>query len=219
MDNRNSALMGKSPKPVLTYLISIYVVSLVMANALSNNMLQVFNWTTSAGILTFPITYIIASIIGEVYGYTWARRAAWLSLAAAAVFALLLQLSNALPYPIWFDRAVFEAAMGGTWRITLASLSAFTFGKWSNDKIFAALKARSSGKDLEGFLVRALTSSIVGHIIDSGIFNLIAFGGIIPWESLPGMIIISVLLKWGYEWLSIPLKYWMVKKVHRLESE
>lgn len=219
MDNRNSAFCGKSPKPVLTYLISAYVVSLVAANVLSNNMLLVFGMTTSAGILTFPITYIIASIIGEVYGYSWARKAAWLSLAAAAVFALLLQLSLILPYPSWFNREAFAYAMGGTWRITFASLCAFTFGKWTNDSIFAKLKQRSKKAGLEGFLVRALCSSLPGHILDTMIFNIFAFAGIIPWASLPGMIVISVALKWGYEWLSVPLKLWLVKKVYHMEMD
>jgi len=206
----------KSTSPILTYLVTIYAASLLIANILANHMIVVIHWTTTAGILTFPITYILASVLAEVYGYGWARRAAWLSLALSAFFALLIQLSLLLPQPAWYDGATFAAAIGGTWRIVCASLAAFTFGKFVNDRVFRRLKQGREG--MQGFTFRAMTSSIGGHIVDTVIFTLVAFAWVIPWEELPGMIFILVCLKWGYEWIALPLTIRVVKWVAAKEE-
>jgi len=214
MDNRN--LVTGKPKPLLVYLVAIYATSLLAANVLANHMLVFINWPISAGILTFPLTYILASVLAEVYGYRWARRAAWMSLALNALMAGLIQLSIVLPQPEWYDGIYFQTAVGNTWRIVLASLTAFTVGKYANDRIFVHLKGKHTG--LDGFKFRAMASSIVGHILDTVIFSLIAFALVIPWEAIPEMIIVGVGLKWGYEWLALPLTVKIVKKVQSYEG-
>jgi len=214
MDNRNLAT-GK-PKPLLVYLVAIYSASLLIANILAHHMLVFINFTASAGILTFPLTYILASVLAEVYGYRWARRAAWVSLALNALMAGLIQLSIVLPQPQWYDAIPFQTAIGGTWRVVLASLTAFTVGKYANDRVFSHLKGKHTG--LDGFKFRAMASSIIGHILDTSIFTLIAFAFIIHWDAIPEMIIVSVCLKWGYEWLALPLTAKIVKKVKAYEG-
>ena len=214
MDNRN--LETGKPKPLLVYLVAIYAASLLIANILASHMLVVIRWTASAGILTFPITYILASVLAEVYGYRWARRAAWLTLALNALMAGLIALSIALPQPGWYDGTHFAQAIGGTWRVVLASLTAFTAGKFANDRLFIRLKGRHA--NLEGFKFRAMASSLVGHVLDSGIFTMIAFAFNLPWGQLPAMILVSVCLKWGYEWLALPLTVKIAKKVNEYEG-
>ncbi|MCL2360795.1 MAG: queuosine precursor transporter [Defluviitaleaceae bacterium] len=214
MDNRN--LENGKPKPLLVYLVAIYAASLLIANILASHMLVVWRWSASAGILTFPITYILASVIAEVYGYKMARRAAWLSLGLNALMAGLIQLSIMLPQPVWYDGIYFVTAVGSTWRIVLASLTAFTIGKFVNDRIFAHLKSKHT--DITGFKFRAMASSIIGHIIDSSIFTLIAFVINLPWSTIGEMILVSVILKWGYEWLALPITVKLTKKVRKYES-
>ena len=219
MKNRNNAQGKQAEKPVspiLTYLVAIYAASLLMANILANHMIVFIHWTVSAGILTFPISYILASVLAEIYGYNWARRAAWMSLALSALLALLIQLSLLLPQPIWYDGSVFAAAVGGTWRIVIASLTAFTLGKLVNDRIFRHLKQKHD--DMKGFGFRAMASSIGGHIVDSLIFTTVAFAGVIPWDALPGMIVVVICLKWGYEWIALPLTRKVVKWVAAKEG-
>ena len=214
MDNRNLAA-GK-PKPLLVYLVAIYAASLLAANILANHMIVFIIWTTSAGIFTFPITYILASVLAEVYGYTWARRAAWLTLALNALMAGLIHISIMLPGPGWYDGIYFQTAIGSTWRIVLASLTAFTVGKYVNDRLFLHFKGEHTG--MAGFKFRAMASSIVGHILDTVIFTLIAFALVVPWGNIPEMIIVGVCLKWGYEWLALPLTIKIVKKVRAYEG-
>ena len=214
MENRN--LPDGQPKPLLVYIIGIYIASLLVANILAGQMIVVARWTASAGILTFPLTYILASILAEVYGYKWARRAAWASLALNALMAAFIWLTIMLPNPQWFDPAHFQNALGNSWRVVLASLTAFTVGKFANDRLFSFLKKDRT--NMEGFKFRAMLSSILGHSLDSCIFTLVAFSFILEWNVLPSIIIVSICLKWGYEWIALPVTIILTRKVKKYEE-
>jgi hypothetical protein len=196
----------KNFSPLLTYIFAIYAASLIIANILANHMLAIGPFTSSAGIITFPVTYILASVLAEVYGYKWARRAAWTSLALTAFLAGMISLAIILPQPGWYADSrgtVFADAVGGSWRIVLASLTAFGIGKYINDNLFKYLKGKHEGK---GFAFRAMASSAVGHLFDTSIFSFVAFAWTgMPWSDLFWMIPVGSGLKWGYEWLALPL--------------
>jgi len=128
----------------------------------------------------------------------------------------LIQLSILLPGPEWYDSVYFATGIGNTWRIVLASLTAFTVGKYVNDRLFTHFKGSHTG--MQGFKFRAMASSIIGHVLDTTIFILIAFAFLSPWGVIPEMIIVGVCTKWGYEWLALPLTVKIVKKVRAYEG-
>jgi len=223
--NRNEGvekpLRPKQFSPLLTYIFSIYVAGLLIANVLANHMLVVGMWTTSAGILTFPFSYICASILAEIYGYKWARRAAWSALSLSALLAAMIFISTVLPQPAWYLEThnyspPFITAMSNSWRIVVASLCAFTIGKFANDRMFSYLKTKRGSK---GFVFRALASSILGHIFDGIVFSFIAFFGTMPIDQLLWMIPVGAMLKWIYEWLFLPVTLKAVKWVVKKEKE
>ncbi|MCL1992114.1 MAG: queuosine precursor transporter [Spirochaetes bacterium] len=221
MDNRNEGLQARASKPYLTYLVVIYSTCLLMANILANTMIALGPFTVSAGSLTFPFTFVIASVIGEIYGYKWARRAAWTAVSMNVLMSLLIILAINLPAPEWHDRTHFELALQNTWRIVLGSITAFTAGKWINDNIHAFLKKRHTekgGKPLQNFIFRALGSSLVGQTIDSAIFFGIAFAGIIDIPTLGGMILVTTLLQLGYEVAVSPATVKITRWIYNKEN-
>ena len=214
----NSRVMS----PLLMYLSVAFAAFLLMSNVLANRMLQVGPWSIDAGTLTFPITYILSDVFSEVYGYKWSRRIAWTSLAINAVFALLIILVVRLPAPVWHDGTHFAFALGNSWRIVIASLVAYCVGDLVDDRIFRKLRERNRQKhgeeNMKGFAFRALFSSLIGHILDTNIFVFIAFSFIMPWEDLPGMILLGIAFKWAYEWAVIPITYRVTKWVRAKET-
>ena len=211
--------------PLLMYLSVMFAAFLLISNVIANRMLQVGPWSIDAGTLTFPLTYILSDVFSEVYGYKWSRRIAWTSLAINAVFALIIILIVRLPYPDWHSDAAgnFSAALGNSWRIVLASLVAYCVGDLVDDKVFRHFRDKhrqKHGEDsMKGFAFRALFSSLIGHILDTNIFILIAFSFIVPWNEMPGMIIVGIVLKWLYEWAVIPITYNVAKWVAKKESQ
>ena len=78
---------------------------------------------------------------------------------------------------------------------------------------FRFILFKKSHVGMDGFVFRAQASSLCGHIVDTVIFSIVAFLGVIPTNALPGMIMVGVILKWGYEWLAIPLTVRVTKWV------
>jgi hypothetical protein len=210
--------------PLLMYLSVAFATSLLISNVIANHMLVFIRWPIDAGALTFPITYILSDVFSEVYGYKWSRRIAWTSLAINGVFALIIILIVRLPQPEWYDGTYFANALGNSWRIVVASLTAYCIGDLADDRVFRRLRERNRKKyegkeNMRGFAFRALASSLVGHILDTNIFVLIAFAFIVPWNELPGMIILGIIIKWAYEWAVIPITFRVTKWVSKKEEE
>ena len=90
-------------------------------------------WPFGAGILFFPISYVIDDVLTEVYGYARARRAIWAGFAALAFMALMEWTVVHLPVAEgWTGQPAYERVFGSGWRIIVASMAAFILGDFLN---------------------------------------------------------------------------------------
>ena len=101
-------------------------------------------------------------------------------------------------------------------RIVLASLVAYFFGEFSNSFILAKMKILTNGKWL---WTRTIGSTLVGELVDSTLFILIAFAGILPNSLLLTLIISNYIFKTGIEILFTPATYKVVKFLKTKEGE
>lgn len=200
--------------PLLVGLTTIFVSLLVIANILANHMLQIGPWTSDAGILVFPLTYILSDVFSEVYGYRMSRRVTWYAVSMNFLMAILIKVSVLLPQPEWYDGSIFNTAVGGSWRIVIASLISFNCGDWVNDQVFERLKNQTNQR----FMARAFFSSLGGQATDSVLFSLIAFYGLIPNPDLVSMATIGFAGKIAYEVLALPITKYIVSDVKRREE-
>lgn len=216
MKKRNVLPNEEIVSPIFLFITVISVSSLLIANILANRMIQVGYWAMDAGVLVFPITYIISDIVSEVYGYKWSRRVSWLSASVNVAAVLLITLTIKLPHPEWFNASYFEMALSNSWRIVVASIVSFICGDWIDDLIFERM--RQNQPINKGFKLRAITSSTGGALIDTTIFILIAFLGTIPGREIVPMIILGVLGKIIYEILILPITERLLKEVKHHEE-
>ena len=208
---------SKKMSPLFCMLVVIFTVCMLLSNMIANKQLAIGPWNTPAGVLVFPITYILSDVFSEIYGYKWSRRTAWIGFGMNLFMVFIFQLTIRIPGPVWFeDQEAFEVVLGNTPRLLIAGLAAYMFGDWANDRVFRKMK----GNDTEGrgFKVRAILSSFCGELVDSCIFMPCAFLGTLPVEQLPQMILIQVVIKVGYEILILPLTSLIVKKVRDYEK-
>ena len=175
-------------------------------------------WPFGAGILFFPISYLIDDVMTEVYGYARARRAIWTGFSALAFMALMEWTVVHLPVaPGWTGQAAYERVFGSGWRIILASMTAFFVGDLIASVTMAKLKIWSEGRNL---WLRFWGSTFVGEGIDSLIFYPIAFYGMADWplNSLAEVMISQFVLKVGWELLLTPVTYAVVGWLKRNEG-
>ena len=173
-------------------------------------------WIFGAGILFFPLGYVIGDVLTEVYGYARARRVIWAGFAALLFMAFMSWVVVALPpAPGWPGQAAYESVFGQVWRIVFASITAFWAGEFINSYVMARMKIWTGGKHLWS---RTIGSTVVGQGIDSLIFYPLAFLGTWSNEQVISVMITSWLLKVGWEVVLTPVTYGVVGWLKRKEG-
>ncbi len=196
--------------------VALYVTSLITANLMAVKVLSFGPWTTDAGLLTFPIAYIVGDILTEVYGYAAARRVIWLGFACNALSVGAIQLAGVLPAePTWDGGDAWSRIFDAVPRILVASLCAYLVGEFANAYVLARLKVATKGRWL---WTRTISSTIVGQGLDTVIFVTIAFAGVFSGQILWEMIYTGWILKTSYEVIATPLTYLVVGKLKAAEG-
>jgi uncharacterized integral membrane protein (TIGR00697 family) len=175
-------------------------------------------WPFGAGILFFPISYLIDDVLTEVYGYARARRAIWAGFAALLFMALMQWTVVHLPVAEgWTGQAAYERVFGSGWRIILASMTAFCVGDFLNSVVLAKMKIWTEGKHL---WTRTIGSTIIGEGADSLIFYPLAFYGAPDWPvaALGAVMLSQFILKVSWEVLLTPVTYAVVGWLKRKEG-
>ena len=194
----------------------LFNVCLIAANLLETKVIQVFGITVTAGLLVFPISYIINDCIAEVWGFRKARLIIWSGFAMNFFVVMLGLIAVALPAaPFWEGEAHFNFVFGMAPRIAVASLTAFLVGSFLNAYVMSKMKLASGGKN---FSLRAITSTLVGESADSLIFFPIAFGGLMPVSELIKMMILQALLKTVYEIIILPVTIRVVNYIKKVDG-
>lgn len=194
----------------------LFNVCLIAANLLETKVIQVCGITVTAGLLVFPISYIINDCISEVWGFRKARLIIWSGFAMNFFVVMLGLLAVALPAaPFWEGEVHFNFVFGMAPRIVIASLSAFLVGSFLNAYVMSRMKLASNGRN---FSARAVWSTVVGETGDSLIFFPVAFGGIIAWNELLLMMCIQIVLKSMYEVVILPVTIRVVNAIKRIDG-
>lgn len=189
----------------LTTLSVFFVAVLLISNVASTKIVQLWGLTFDGGTLLFPLSYIFADILTEVYGYKKTRATIWLGFISALVMSLVFILVGALPAaPDWGNQEAYNAILGLTPMIVVGSLVAYFCGEFSNSFILAKMKIWSEGRHL---WMRTIGSTLVGQAIDSTLFILIAFGAFLPGSLLVSLIVSNYLFKVAVEILFTPVTY------------
>lgn len=194
----------------------LFTTCLIVANIIEQKLIAIGPIQATAGLLIFPVSYIVNDLIAEVWGFKKARLIIWYGFLMNFIAVGVFQLSIWLPGTADFThQTAFEQVLGNTLRITIASFIAFLFGSFLNAYVMSKMKILQHGR---GFSIRAIVSTIVGEGVDSFIFFLIAFSGIIPLKSIFILILTQTLMKTGYEILALPITNLLVKKVKKLDD-
>jgi uncharacterized integral membrane protein (TIGR00697 family) len=194
----------------------LFATCLLISNILATKILMIGPWAAPAGVLIFPIAYILNDVITEVWGFGKARLIIWTGFAVNILAVLFFTVGIVIPgAPFWQNQEAFATVLGNTPRIVIASLSAYLIGSFLNAFVMSRMKVLTKGK---GFSGRAILSTLVGESADSLIFISIAFAVDFPVAVLITMIFTQAMLKTIYEILILPVTIWVVNFVKRAEG-
>jgi len=194
----------------------LFTTSLIVANIVQQKLISIGPIEATAGLLIFPVSYIINDLIVEVWGFRKARLIIWYGFLMNFLAVAVFQLSIIVPGSENFThQEALSLVLGNTVRITMASFIAFLFGSFLNAYVMSKMKIMQNGR---GFSIRAIVSTFVGEGADSIVFFSIAFYGIIPVHSILMLILTQTLLKTAYEILVLPVTNILVKWAKKKEN-
>ena len=212
-ENKNSPAVNFRYFDVI---MALFVAVLLISNLASTKIVSLWMFTFDGGTILFPLSYIFGDVLTEVYGYQRSRKVIWTGFGAALLMSLVLWVVQEMPpAAAWPNQQAYESLLGFVPRIVLASLVAYFGGAFSNAFLMSKLKIKTKGKLL---WVRTIGSTLVGEGIDTAIFCMVAFYGVLPNELLISIIISNYIFKSGVEILFTPLTYAIIGFLKKREQ-
>ena len=182
------------------FLSAIFIASLVTCNLIANKFVTVdlgFKvFIVSAGILPYPLTFLVTDLISELYGQKKANLVVFSGFVASMFVLLFLWLGgqfNAIPSSIVNDD-IYNSVFQNAWRIIAASMIAYLFAQFIDVRIFHFWKRLTDGKHL---WLRNNGSTIASQLVDTTLVIMILFVGV--WES--DQIISAIIDGWLFKML------------------
>jgi len=208
--------MNKKFSQTYLFFALLFATCLIVANIVEQKLITIGPFEATAGLLIFPLSYVVNDLIAEVWGYKAMRTLIWygflMNFIAVAVFHLAIFMP---PSENFTNQEAFSLVMGNTLRLTAASFIAFLTGSFLNAYIMSKMKIAQGGR---GFSLRAIVSTIVGEGADSVVFFTVAFGGILSVKALITLVLTQTAMKTCYEIIILPLTTQIVKFVKKREQ-
>lgn len=214
----------------LDLITALFVTVLVVSNIASSA--KIVDWGFSilgvrmafdAGTLLFPVSYIFGDVLTEVYGYKRSRRVIWTGFFCLGLSAVVFWVVRLLPgeatWQQYAGQGAYNAILGGmsTGGIVLASLLGYWTGEFSNSFTLAKMKILTRGRWLWS---RTIGSTLVGELVDSLIFILVAsIFKVFPWSLFITLVMTNYLFKCSIEALMTPFTYLVINGLKRREHE
>ena len=190
------------------FLFALFVACMVMVNTLGTKITTIAGVRVSVGIFFVPVLFLITDIVGEVFGRREASRFVNMATIMLVLLFAMMALCIAIRPNDGWNTEVDGLAMqkqyanvfGSSLRMTVASLVSFVLAQQLDVFMFAFWGKVTKGRHL---WVRNNLSTIVSQLIDTTVFEFIAF-----WHISPRFTTAFVF--------SLILPYWLFKVVFAL---
>lgn len=200
---------------LLIYFSALSAGTLLLSNLAAIKLWDLAGIAVDGGLIIFPLTYIIGDLTVEFFGKKISKAIIFagflLNVIAVIVFYIVIGLP---PFPGWGMQGSYASVLGFAPRIIAGSLTSYVCSNLFNNYVFVRMK-ESEGIFHRSFIARALGSSAFAHIIDSGIFETIAFFGVLPFHDFLNQAVFACILGFLLEILLSPIENGIEKSLRR----
>ncbi|MDR2634402.1 MAG: queuosine precursor transporter [Clostridiales bacterium] len=224
LKTKSASFAGISKNKFFNYTTVIYVVLIIAATVMASKIWAIhfgndFYVILDAGVITYPFTFLIGDILAEIYGFKEARKVILWGFAANLFFSLICFMGVLLPS--YDDGASltlgYNALFAYNLRILAASFAAYIAGALLNAASLIWIKRLTRGKLLA---VRTIGSTALGAFVDSGMFTVLAFAGILGGAELAVMGLTSFIVKMLFEVIvATPVDYALIPLLKKIVKE
>ena len=202
---------------LLQLFTGLFIASLLISNTIADKIITIWPFDVNAAIIIFPLSYLFADVLTEVYGYKNTKKVIWIWFVGLLLMAICYSIAIALPpAAFWWNQDAFATALGNTTRIVIASALWYWCWEFANSFVVSKMKLYQKWKNMGG---RFVLSTFVGQIFDTIVFIAVAFAGILPLSALRSMFIWWWVLKTLWEIIALPVTIPVVKYIKKYEKE
>lgn len=200
-----------------SFITGIFCACLVISNILDTKLFSIGGSVFPAGIILFPIVYVFGDVFTEVYGYSQSRKAIWAGFFSLLILVVSLTIAKYLPpASFWKNQSAFDATLTKVPRIALASIIAYFSGEFVNSFVISKLKLRQKDKMMA---IRFIASTFVGQAVDTFVFIVIAFTGLMTITDSIILFFSAWSFKVIWEVIALPISLTIVRKLKKIENE
>lgn len=200
----------------LDLLTAVFASVAIVSGTIAGKIFQIGPVTLPGSAVLFPVTYIFGDILTEVYGYRRARRVIWIGLLCSIISTVTYGAVAALPPADGFtENRAFETVLGQVPRIAAAGWLAFFLGENTNSVILSLMKRWTKGRYL---WTRTIGSTIAGEFVDTVVFFMLAFGGVLPWDLVTRTTLHLYVWKVLVEVTLTPVTYRVIAHIKSVEQ-
>ena len=197
-------------KKIYLYLAAIFIAALVVCNLIANKFITIDlgfkTFVISAGVLPYPITFLITDILSEIYGKKKTARIVWTGFGASlfvlGVLLLAQQFTAIAGSPV--DDETFNKVFGNSWRVIFASMTAYLCAQLIDVRIYHFWKEKTAGKHL---WLRNNFSTIFSQLVDTTLVVCVLFLGLRSHSEILQFILDGWLFKMLCAFIDTPLLY------------
>jgi len=191
-------------------LASLFVAALVACNLIANKFITVDlgfkEFVISAGVLPYPITFLITDVLSEIYGKRKTSLVVLGGLLASLFVLLILWAGGSFPAitgsPVGDD--LYSTVFSNSWRVIAASMLAYTAAQFIDVRVFHFWKKLTKGKHL---WLRNNASTIFSQFIDTTLVVVVLFYGAKSTGEMGALVWDGWLFKMLMALLDTPIAY------------
>ncbi len=189
----------------LILVVSAYIAAQMLSDITSLKIAIVAGLSIDAGTFIYPITFTLRDLAHKTLGIVGARTLILTAAAINVIMAFFFWFTAQLPPdPTVGPQTAYAQVLSPVWRIVFASILAEVVAELVDTEVYRLWVERVTTRHQ---WARVLVSNAVSVPLDSVIFVVGAFAGMVPGEVLASIIVANILVKGATTLLSLPLIY------------
>jgi uncharacterized integral membrane protein (TIGR00697 family) len=171
--DKDSYLQDSHKDTLYQVIAASFCVIVVMSNIISAKMVMLpyfLGFAIPAGLITYPLTFLLSDLVTEFYGSAKARLMVYIAFGSSILSFSLIQLSLWLPALESSGNDAFQQILGLSGLRIFSSLTAYLVSQIADVQIYAWIKAKTGTRFL---WLRNNGSTCISQVIDTVLIDLI----------------------------------------------
>lgn len=172
-------------------LAALFIAALITCNLVANKFVTVDlgfkTFVVSAGVIPYPLTFLITDILSEIYGRRNTSIVVFSGFFASLLVLLILYLGHIFPAidgsPV--NDLQYETVFQNSWRVISSSMLAYLVAQFVDVRIFHLIKKKTKGRFL---WLRNNLSTVFSQLVDTVLVVTVIFWGLKSVDELQPLI-------------------------------